>query len=110
MEPVNILDISTRAGLREWFEANHTSCREFWIRVNRGKKDIPGVIPYTDSVEMALCFGWIDSTLKHIDIGLPLQRFTPRRKGSNWSERNIERCRRLIASGEMTSAGLDAIV
>jgi len=110
LEPKNILKISTRGELRKWYEANQATCREFWIRVNRGKKEIPGVIGYVDSVEVALCFGWIDSTLKRIDKGCPLQRFSPRRKGSNWCERNVERCRRLIESGEMTPSGLKVML
>ena len=89
MEASNILEISNRKELREWYEANHTTCKEFWIRVNRGRNEVSGVIHYLDSVEVALCFGWIDSTLKHIDDGYPVQRFSPRRKGGNWCERNI---------------------
>ena len=109
MEPHNILEISSRKELREWYEANHSTCKEFWIRVNRGKNEVTGVIPYVDSVEVALCFGWIDSTLKHIDDGFPFQRFSPRRKGCNWCERNIERCRKLVVLEEMTPSGLAVI-
>jgi len=109
MEPKNILDISERKALREWFLANRESCDEFWIRVNRARQDCPGVIKYVDAVEVALCFGWIDSTLKRIDEGKAVQRFSPRRKGSSWCEINIERCRRLIASGEMTESGYRAL-
>ena len=60
---------------------------------------------YGDSVEEALCFGWIDSTCKTVD-GRVLQRFTPRqKKNSNWTELNRERCRRLIKIGAMTQHG-----
>lgn len=104
--PHNILDISTRAELYEWFQDNHGVAREFWIRVNRSTKPCEGVIGYADAVEVALCFGWIDSTLKRIDSGKPFQRFSPRRKRSNWCAGNIERCRRLIGQGEMTEYGL----
>jgi len=105
MTPTNILQISTREGLYRWFQANHSDVREFWIRVNRAARPVDGVIGYVDAVEVALCFGWIDSTLKRIDDGYAVQRFSPRRAGSNWCERNLERCRRLIASGQMTPAG-----
>ena len=64
------------------------------------------MIRYVDAVEVALCFGWIDSTMKRIDDGKPVQHFTPRRKGSNWCEQNLARCRRLVRLGEMTPAGL----
>lgn len=109
MEVGNILDISTRAGLYEWFQDNHGMVREFWIRVNRSAKQCEGVIEYVEAVEVALCFGWIDSTLKRIDSGKPMQRFSPRKKGSNWSPANIERCNHLIRKGEMTEYGLAVI-
>ena len=64
------------------------------------------MVRYVDAVEVALCFGWIDSTMKRIDDGKPIQHFTPRRKRSNWCEQNLERCRRLVRLGEMTPAGL----
>lgn len=106
MKVTNILDIDTRDGLYSWFLENHDREREFWIRVNRSREPHPGVIGYVDAVEVALCFGWIDSTMKRIDSGKAVQRFSPRRKGSNWCETNIVRCRRLIESGQMTDYGL----
>lgn len=105
----SILDISSRADLYDWFKVNHDSATEFWIRVNRSSKPCPGVIDYADAVEVALCFGWIDSTLKKLDEGKPFQRFSPRRKGGNWCENNLARCKKLIASGEMTPHGLAAM-
>lgn len=105
----SVLDISSRADLYDWFKVNHDSATEFWIRVNRSSKPCPGVIGYADAVEAALCFGWIDSTLKRLDEGKPIQRFSPRRKGSNWCENNLARCIKLIASGEMTPYGLAAM-
>ena len=80
----DILDINKRAELYEWFQINHGMAGEFWIRVNRSAKPCKGVIGYVDAVEVALCFGWIDCTLKRIDSGKPFQRFSPRRRGSNW--------------------------
>lgn len=58
-----------------------------------------------DAVEEALCFGWIDSTVKRLENGVAAQRFTPRRKNSAWSELNKERCRRMEKLGRMTDAG-----
>ncbi|HRF97451.1 MAG TPA: hypothetical protein PLZ51_19725, partial [Aggregatilineales bacterium] len=57
------------------------------------------------AVEEALCFGWIDGIAKRMDSERTVQRFTPRRAKSNWTELNKERARRLIASGLMTEAG-----
>lgn len=59
---------------------------------------------YLDAVEEALCFGWIDSTVRPID-GVPMQRFSPRRRNSPWTELNKERVRRLERLGLMTDAG-----
>ena len=109
MEVTGILDIHTREELYRWFQENHAGVPHFWIRVSRAREARPGVIRYDDAVEVALCFGWIDSTLKRIDDGFPVQRFSPRRKGSNWCERNLARFRRLQASGEMTPAGIQAL-
>jgi uncharacterized protein YdeI (YjbR/CyaY-like superfamily) len=64
-----------------------------------------GVIPYIDVVEEALCFGWIDSTLKKLPDGRLAQRLSPRRKKSHWTKLNIERCIDLEERGLMTPAG-----
>ena len=108
MEVTNLLDIHTRAELYQWYLKNHDKVSDFWIRINRAAADCPGVVRYIDAVEVALCFGWIDSTQKKIDDGKPIQHFTPRRKRSKWCERNLIRCRRLVQLGEMTPAGLAA--
>ena len=70
----------------------------------RGKPRDDGRLYYLDAVEEALCFGWIDSTFKKID-GRSLQRFSPRRAGSKWTELNKERVRRLEKLGLMTNLG-----
>ena len=106
MEVTTLLDIHTREELYRWYQENHDKVREFWIRSNRAGEECPGVVRYVDAVEVALCFGWIDSTQKRIDDGKPIQRYSPRRKGGYWCEHNLERCRRLIKLGEMTPAGL----
>ena len=106
MEVTRLLDIHSREELYRWYQEHHATATDFWLRVNRAAADCPGVVRYVDAVEVALCFGWIDSTQKRIDDGKPVQHFTPRRKGSNWCEQNVERCRRLVRLGEMTPAGL----
>ena len=109
MEVRNLLDIHERGELYNWYLDNHADVTDFWIRVNRAEKPFPGVIGYIDAVEVALCFGWIDSTQKRIDEGKPIQHFTPRRKGCNWCWQNVERCYRLIESGEMQPSGFSAM-
>lgn len=107
MNPVNILDIRDRAEFRAWLMKHHTSEKECWIEVKRGKTPPDGMLWYLDAVEEALCFGWIDSTVKTVG-GRVLQRFSPRTRGSRWTELNKERCRRLDRLGMMTDKGRDA--
>ena len=75
-------------------------------RKNRPEWD---ALAYIEIVEEALCFGWIDSTNKKLPDGRLAQRLSPRRKGSNWTELNKQRCQDLIERGLMTQAGLDAM-
>ncbi len=100
----NILDVKDRAGFRRWLESNHSSERECWLELRRGKPTDPDAFYYLDAVEEALCFGWIDSASKVVE-GARIQRFSPRRRGSPWSELNKERVRRLESLGLMTDAG-----
>ena len=94
----------TAAEFRAWLDAHHASESECWVQVKRGKPKKADVFYYLDAVEVALCYGWIDSTHKEID-GVRMQRFTPRKKNSPWTELNKERVRRLERLGLMTEAG-----
>lgn len=107
MTPKNILNITNRSGFREWLTKNSTVEKECWIAVKRGKTPPEDALWYLDAVEEALCFGWIDSTVKNVD-GVTLQRFGPRSKGGRWTELNKERCRRLKKMGLMTDRGCAA--
>ncbi|WP_130893268.1 YdeI/OmpD-associated family protein [Paraprevotella xylaniphila] len=100
----NLLNVCSKDEFRQWLIINHTIASECWVNVKRGKPSDDTIFWYIDAVEEALCFGWIDSTLKRID-GIAYQRFAPRRKGSVWSELNKERCRRMEYLGRMTDAG-----
>jgi hypothetical protein len=104
------MDITTtvkpaeRTAWRAWLLANHAQAAEVWLLLD----DRPGepAIDYLDAVEEALCFGWIDSIQKRFSAHERAQRFSPRRRGGNWTELNKERVRRLIRLGLMTDAGL----
>ena len=109
MEIVNLLDFARREQLRDWLVANHATSKEAWITTNRSKQPREDAIPYVDLVEELLCFGWIDSTVKRLPGGRSAQRISPRRKGSHWTQRNIERCADMLVKGLMTEAGLLAI-
>jgi len=93
---------------RRWLAQNHKSTPEIWLVYYKKASGQPR-IPYNDAVDEALCFGWIDSTLKPIDEHKYAQRYSPRRKTSKLSDMNRERVRRLIKARRMTKAGLAAI-
>jgi len=105
MEVSNLLTFNERSQLRDWLEANHSSVPFCWVACNRSKLHKPDTLPYPDIVEEALCFGWIDSTIKTLPDGRLAQRLSPRRKGSHWTELNRERFRDLEKRGLMTEAG-----
>lgn len=105
MEVINLLHFSSRAQLRRWLEENHSRERVCWVITSRSKQPQEGVIPYIEVVEEALCFGWIDSTLKRLPDGHLAQRLSPRRRGSHWTELNKQRCAELERRGLMTDAG-----
>lgn len=105
VKPINILKAKNREELRLWLENNYETQKECWVIVKRGKPQNDDTFWYIDAVEEALCLGWIDSTVKKLDNGITIQRLSPRKKGSIWSELNKERCRRMEKLGKMTQAG-----
>jgi uncharacterized protein YdeI (YjbR/CyaY-like superfamily) len=93
---------------RKWLEKNHEKSREIWL-IHYKKKSGKKNISHLDAVEEALCFGWIDSTLKRIDEEKYILRYTPRKKKSIWSKINRETAERMIKLGKMTEFGLNKI-
>ena len=94
-----------RAEWRAWLSQYHATKSEVWL-VRYDSSTGKSSVSYLHAVEEALCFGWIDSIAKRLDSERSVQRFSPRRPKSNWTELNKERARRLIAAGLMTEAGL----
>ena len=90
-----------------WLEKNHATATELWVGFytkNSGKPSITG----PESVDQALCFGWIDGIRKRVDEISYQIRFTPRRRGSIWSAINIKRAEELVRQKQMRSSGLKA--
>ncbi|MCX6250097.1 MAG: YdeI/OmpD-associated family protein [Bacteroidetes bacterium] len=98
--------LTTRQEWRSWLEINHKSSQGVWLLYYKKHTGILR-IPYADAVEEALCFGWIDSTIRRIDDQTYSQKFTPRNSLGKWSEDNIARVKKLIAEGKMMPAGLE---
>jgi uncharacterized protein YdeI (YjbR/CyaY-like superfamily) len=95
-----------RNDFRNWLSENYETKSELWLifyKKHVGKD----TIQYDEAVEEALCYGWIDGIMKRIDDKKHVVRFSPRRKGSVWSEINIDRVNSLKKEGKMTKAGLE---
>jgi uncharacterized protein YdeI (YjbR/CyaY-like superfamily) len=102
------LDVRTRAAWRAWLVRNHSRKTQIWL-VYHAKASRKDSISYNDAVDEAICFGWIDSTVKKVDEHSRAQRFTPRHTGSPVSEMNKAHARRLVRERRMTPAGLAAL-
>jgi uncharacterized protein YdeI (YjbR/CyaY-like superfamily) len=101
------LYVHTRKAWRSWLAKHHATTPEIWLIYYKKTSGKPR-LPYNDAVEEALCYGWIDSIMKPIDGEKYAQRFSPRKKGAQWSPMNIERFRRLLRKRRVTRAGLAA--
>ncbi|MBE2232985.1 MAG: YdeI/OmpD-associated family protein [Anaerolinea sp.] len=98
---------ATPEEFRAWLEENHATVRELWVGYTKKGAGRPS-ITWPESVDEALCFGWIDGIRRSVDDTSYMNRFTPRRPGSNWSAVNIARVAELTAQGRMRPAGLAA--
>ncbi|MCK5024243.1 MAG: YdeI/OmpD-associated family protein [Thermoplasmata archaeon] len=108
MEITETLYVKTRKEFRTWLETNHSSKKEIWLIYYKKHTGKPR-IPYDDAVEEAICFGWIDSTVKRIDDEKYCQRYTPRNYKSIWSDLNVMRVKKMLDAGQLTDAGLEKI-
>jgi uncharacterized protein YdeI (YjbR/CyaY-like superfamily) len=100
--------ISDRAEWREWLTRNHEHSAGVWLVFYRASTGKPS-LGYEAAVEEALCFGWIDSIIRKLDEERYTRKFTPRRRGSSWSESNRRRASRLQEQNLMTARGLEVI-
>lgn len=103
MDTEPLLTVTSRATFRCWLEKYAETEKFCWIVVGMQEQD--NVIQYLDVVEEALCFGWIDGIKKKLADGRLVQRLSPRKPNSNWTELNKERVRRLERLGLMTDSG-----
>jgi len=106
VEITETLYVTNRDDWRLWLEKNYDKKKEIWLIYYKKHTGIP-TIPLGDAVEEALCFGWIDSTLKRIDNEKHAHRYSPRNLNSIWSETNIKRVKKMIKQGKMKKIGLE---
>jgi uncharacterized protein YdeI (YjbR/CyaY-like superfamily) len=107
MDITDTIKPKNRTAWREWLVKHHTSLTETWILFDDRPEE--PTITYLDAVEEAICFGWIDGIQKRFSTYELAQRFTPRKRRSNWTELNKERARRLIRLELMTEDGTAAL-
>ncbi len=108
MKTTETFSAQDRDEFRQWLMTNYETKGEVWLVIYKKASGEPS-ITLEEAVEEALCFGWIDSTMNSLNNKMYIQRFTPRRKGSNWTEENEIQARRLISEGKMTKAGTAAL-
>lgn len=102
------VEITSRVQWRQWLQEHHASSGGIWlIRYKKAQGDMH--LPYNDVVEEALCFGWVDGQARALDETRSQLLLTPRKRRSAWSAVNKKRVADLIASGNMTKAGLEKI-
>ena len=99
------LVFTSRGKWRRWLEKNHAERDEAFLFIYKRAQKNEG-FSNRDAVEEALCFGWIDGWFRPIDNDRWVIRYTPRRKGSSWSDYNIARAWKLMSEEKMTKAGI----
>lgn len=100
--------VADRAAWRQWLAANHATSPGIWLVFDK-KSSRADRLKYVDAVEEALCFGWIDSTVRALDDARYVQLMAPRKPKSTWAATNKARVERLMAEGLMAAAGLASI-
>ena len=104
LEIAEVMFFAKPAEFRTWLKANHARADELWVGYHKRSTGIPSMT-WPESVDQALCYGWIDGIRRTVDADRYANRFTPRRAGSTWSVVNTKRAHELIAIGEMRPAG-----
>jgi uncharacterized protein YdeI (YjbR/CyaY-like superfamily) len=100
----HIRSFPTEAAFAAWMQANHARADEIWVKVHKKDSGLPS-ITCAEALDVALCYGWIDGIRKSFDARSFLQRYTPRRAKSLWSQINRDHVARLTKAGRMTPHG-----
>lgn len=103
-DPKAIKSFRDAKAFETWLRANHASKPELWLKIHKKGSELPSVTN-DEAIDIALCWGWIDGLRRGFDEQSFLQRFTPRKPKSLWSQINRDRVARLIAAGRMTPHG-----
>jgi uncharacterized protein YdeI (YjbR/CyaY-like superfamily) len=103
-DPARIRSFRTEAAFEKWLAAHHDREPELWLKIQKKDSGLPSVTA-AQALDVALCWGWIDGLRKAFDASSFLQRYSPRRPKSLWSQVNRDNVARLTASGRMTPHG-----
>jgi uncharacterized protein YdeI (YjbR/CyaY-like superfamily) len=103
-DPKNIRSFRDEAAFEKWLRANHDRETELWLKIYKKASGVP-TVTYAQALDVSLCWGWIDGLKKSFDEEAFLQRFSPRRPKSVWSQINREHIARLVKAGRMTPHG-----
>jgi uncharacterized protein YdeI (YjbR/CyaY-like superfamily) len=103
-DPRKIKSFRTEAAFAAWMKANHARETEIWLKIHKKGSGLP-TVSHAQALDVALCWGWIDGIRKSFDERSFLQRYTPRRSRSIWSQINRDHVARLTAAGRMTPHG-----
>jgi uncharacterized protein YdeI (YjbR/CyaY-like superfamily) len=108
MTELPIIPFESQQAWEQWLEENYTTSQGLWLKI--AKKDSGHQsVSYAEALDIALCFGWIDGQKGKFDDEYWLQKFTPRRAKSIWSQVNCAKVEGLIAEGKMREAGLKEV-
>ncbi len=102
--PQKIKSFCNAAAFEAWLSKNHAGETELWLKMHKKASGLPSV-NYKEALDVALCWGWIDGLKKSCDERSFLQRFTPRKSKSMWSQVNRDHIARLTKAGRMTEHG-----
>ena len=103
-----ILQLASQADWEAWLDAEHARSDGVWLKFAKKGSGVQTVV-YAEALEVALCYGWIDSQVARLDERFYLQKFTPRRARSKWSQVNREKIEELTKQGRLKPAGLEQV-
>lgn len=108
VDPTKVHEFADEASFEAWLARHHDREVEVWIKLHKVGSGRPSITP-KQAIDVVLCWGWIDAIRKGFDEQSYLQRYTPRRPKSIWSQINVDNVARLIESGRMQPAGLKEV-
>lgn len=108
VDPAKVHEFRDEQAFYDWLGQHHDRADEVWIRIHKVGSGLASITP-KQAIDVVLCWGWIDGLRKGLDDSSYLQRYTPRRARSVWSQINVANVARLVESGRMTPHGLKEV-